>query len=105
MEGRSKINLHDVSFKFEVEAKFNVKGRGIFIAGRINLGKVSSGDEVIISDKTGLIKGKTKVEVEFFSSSKMENKHVAFEPMNISLLLEDIAIADKVEVNDCIVML
>jgi len=105
MEDTDKINLHDASFIFVVEEKFSVKGRGVFIAGRINLGKVSSGDEVIVSDNMGLIRGKTKVGVEFFCSSKMEDKHTAYEPMLISLLLEDNAMIGKVEVSDYIVMI
>lgn len=105
MEETEKIDFRDISFKFTVETKFNVQGRGIFVGGRINLGSVSTDDEVIICDHMGFIKGRTSVTVEIFSASKMKNKHIAFEPMVISLLLEDIVVANKVEINDYIMML
>ena len=104
MENINKIDLNNVTFRLMAEEKFCVKGRGTYIAGRISLGKISSGEEVIISDKTGTTKGRTKVIVEFFCSSKMKDKDTAYENMNIALMLKDTTV-NEVDVNDYLIML
>ncbi|MCL2719701.1 MAG: hypothetical protein FWE14_13095 [Lachnospiraceae bacterium] len=97
------IDLDNVAFKLMVEEKFTVKGRGLAIAGSIISGKITSGDEVFITDKAEKIKAKTEVIVDIFCTSKMSMKDTAIAPMTIALWLKDVSI-DEVETGDYVVM-
>jgi len=106
MINNNKIDLTNVSFKLKVESKFYVKGKeylGVYVCGIISIGKISTNDEIILSDKTGAVKRRSKVIVEIFCSSKMRDKDTAYEPMSIALVLKNTTI-DEVEKDDYIVI-
>jgi len=97
------IDLDSAAFVLMVEEKFTIKGRGHRIWGRIISGEISSGDEVVITDKAGKIKARTTITVDIFCTSKTENKDTAFAPMNIALKLNDIDF-NEIETGDYMVM-
>ena len=103
MNCSNNIDLDDVAFKLKVDEKFSITGRGVFVTGKIALGKISSNDKVIITDKTGKIKKNAIARVEFFCSSKMEQKNTAYESMNIAIELKDI-ILDEIAKGDYIII-
>ena len=101
----SNIDLANASFKLMVEDKFLIERRNlIVVTGRVSVGQISTDDEVIITDKKGIVKGRSKIIVEYLCSSKMseERRNVVYEGTNIAIMLKDVLL-DEIEINDYLV--